>query len=145
MTSHQSRRMSVVPDDLQAAVAATLAATNRGYSPVTMDDVARRSLSGSCRNSPIPSHVAITGAQQPGQQPFFNWLTVFYRARRKEERGRTLCKEDSSSAYDGKAFTPASVVLDVCHSAACGNNGPFRESFSPMPSCNSGPGVLNRP
>lgn len=114
VTSHQSRRMSIVPDDLQAAVAATLAATNRGYSPVTMDDVARRSVSGSCRNSPIPPHVAVTGAQQPGR-PFFTGPRFYRRARGKrmgERYARTLHRLTS-----GHLRPPGSrVVLDVCHS-----------------------------
>lgn len=56
--SDRSGRISAVPEDLQSSMASTNAAGSnsiiRGYSPVTMDDVARKgAASSSCRNSPI--------------------------------------------------------------------------------------------
>lgn len=56
--SDRSGRISAVPEDLQASMTSSNAPGSiniiRGYSPVTMDDVARKgAASSSCRNSPI--------------------------------------------------------------------------------------------
>ena len=59
--SDRMGRVSAVPDELQAVGAAGSIINTRGYSPVTMDDVARKGAASSlsCRNSPI--QLALSG------------------------------------------------------------------------------------